>query len=45
VTTAAQRPDLVPLLEDFNGRPAFMRQDPVAPPYYGDAATAYPSSY
>lgn len=30
VTTAAQRPDLVPPLEDFNDWPAFMRQDPVS---------------
>ncbi|WP_329257076.1 N-acetyltransferase [Actinoallomurus sp. NBC_01490] len=42
VTTAAQRPDLVPLLEDFNDWPVFMRQDPVAPLYYGDAVTACP---
>jgi hypothetical protein len=42
VTTAAQRPDLVPLLEDFNDWPAFMSQDPVAPLYYRDAVRAYP---
>ncbi|MFB9834747.1 N-acetyltransferase [Actinoallomurus acaciae] len=42
VTTAAQRPDLVPLLGEFNDWPAFMRRDPVAPLYYSDPATAYP---
>jgi hypothetical protein len=42
VTTAAQRPDLVPLLEDFNDWPAFIRRDPVASLYYGDPVTAYP---
>jgi GNAT superfamily N-acetyltransferase len=42
VTTAAQRPDLVPLLGDFNDWPAFMRQDPVGPLYFNDFETAYP---
>jgi GNAT superfamily N-acetyltransferase len=42
VTTAGRRPDLVPLLEDFDPWPAFMRRDPVAPLYYRDPATAHP---
>jgi hypothetical protein len=42
ITTAAQRPDLVPLLRDFNDWAPFMRQDPVAPLYYRDDDEAYP---
>jgi hypothetical protein len=42
VTTAAQRPDLVPLLGEFNDWPTFMLQDPVAPLYYSDHVTEYP---
>jgi len=40
--TVAQRPDLAPLLKDFNPWPQFMRQDPVGSLYYADAVTAYP---
>jgi hypothetical protein len=40
--TVAQRPDLAPLLRDFNPWPRFMRQDPVGWLYYADAVTAYP---
>ncbi|MEV1009899.1 N-acetyltransferase [Streptomyces sp. NPDC049881] len=43
VTTAAQRPDLVPLLDDFNDWPAFMREDMLSPLYYGDAVAAHPA--
>lgn len=42
ITTAARRPDLAPLLTDFNDWPTFMRQDPVGTLYYADAVTAYP---
>ncbi|MGP4114728.1 N-acetyltransferase [Streptomyces sp. 4N509B] len=42
VTTAAERPDLVPLLGDFNDWPRFMLEDPVAPLYFTDAETAFP---
>jgi hypothetical protein len=42
ITNVAQRPELTPLLADFNDWPRFMRQDPVSPLYYGDATTAYP---
>lgn len=42
IATAAQRPDLVPLLDDFNDWPEFMRQDPVSDLYYADPVTAYP---
>jgi GNAT superfamily N-acetyltransferase len=42
IATVAQRPDLAPLLEDFNPWPRFMRQDPVGWLYYEDAVTAYP---
>ena len=38
----AQRPDLAPLLGDFNPWPRFMRQDPVGSLYYADPVTAYP---
>jgi GNAT superfamily N-acetyltransferase len=40
--TVAQRPDLAPLLEDFNPWPRFMRQDPVGMVYYHDPVAAYP---
>jgi len=40
--TVAQRPDLAPLLHDFNAWPDFMRQDPIGSLYYADPATAYP---
>lgn len=42
VTTAAQRPDLAPLLDDWSDWPAFMGQGPIGPLYYRDAVTAYP---
>ena len=42
IVTAAQRPDLVPLLGDFNDWPRFMRQDPVAELYYRDGIAAFP---
>lgn len=42
ITTAAQRPDLVPLLSDFNDWPTFMRQDRMGALYYADPAAAYP---
>jgi hypothetical protein len=42
VTTAAQRPDLVPLLNDFNDWPLYLRKDPVSPLHYNDPVTAYP---
>ena len=42
VATVAERPDLAPLLGDFNPWPRFMRQDPVGWLYYADAITAYP---
>ncbi len=42
ITTVAQRPDLAPLLEDFNPWPRFMRQDPVGGLYYADPVTMYP---
>jgi hypothetical protein len=42
IATAAQRPDLAPLLADFNDWPTFMRQDPVGDLYYADPVTAYP---
>jgi GNAT superfamily N-acetyltransferase len=40
--TVAQRPDLAPLLDDFNAWPRFMRQDPVSSVYYADPVTGYP---
>jgi hypothetical protein len=40
--TVAERPDLAPLLDDFNPWPRFMRQDPVGSLYYADPVTAYP---
>jgi GNAT superfamily N-acetyltransferase len=40
--TVAQRPDLAPLLGDFDPWPRFMRQDPVGWLYYADPVTAYP---
>jgi len=40
--TVAQRPDLAPLLGDFNPWPQFMHQDPVGSLYYADPVTAYP---
>lgn len=40
--TVAQRPDLAPLLGDFNPWPWFMCQDPVGSLYYADPVTAYP---
>jgi GNAT superfamily N-acetyltransferase len=42
IATVAQRPDLAPLLGDFNPWPRFMRQDPVGWLYYADPVTAYP---
>jgi hypothetical protein len=41
ITTAAQRPDLVPLLADFNDWPRFMRQDPIGDLYYADHVAAF----
>ena len=40
--TVAERPDLAPLLDDFNAWPTFMRQDPVGSLYYDDPVAAYP---
>lgn len=40
--TAAHRPDLAPLLDQFNPWPTFMRQDPVAGLYYDDPVAMYP---
>ncbi len=40
--TVAERPDLAPLLDDFNPWPLFMRQDPIGWLYYADPVTAYP---
>ena len=40
--TVAQRPDLAPLLKDFNSWPSFMQQDPVSSLYYADPVAAYP---
>jgi GNAT superfamily N-acetyltransferase len=40
--TVAQRPDLAPLLRDFNAWPTFMRQDPIGSVYYADPVRAYP---
>jgi GNAT superfamily N-acetyltransferase len=42
IATVAERPDLAPLLGDFNAWPAFMRQDPVGSLYYTDPVEAYP---
>ncbi|MDT0318927.1 N-acetyltransferase [Streptomyces millisiae] len=42
VTTAEQRPDLLPLLGDFHDWPTFMDRDPVAPLYYSDVEAAFP---
>jgi hypothetical protein len=42
IETVAQRPDLAPLLGDFNPWPRFMREDPVGELYYADPVTAYP---
>lgn len=42
VTTAERRPDLTPLLDDFNDWPAFMRRDPMSPLYYRDVISAHP---
>ena len=42
ISTAAQRPDLVPLLGELDIWPTFMQQDPVGWLYYADAETAYP---
>ncbi len=38
----AQRPDLAPLLRDFDAWPEFMMQDPVASLYYADPVGWYP---
>lgn len=38
----AERPDLAPLLGDFNPWPRFMRQDPIGWLYYEDPVSAYP---
>jgi GNAT superfamily N-acetyltransferase len=40
--TVAERPDLAPLLDDFNVWPTFMRQDPIGSLYYADPVGAYP---
>jgi hypothetical protein len=40
--TVAERPDLAPLLGDFNPWPRFMHQDPVGSLYYADAVGLYP---
>lgn len=42
IATVAERPDLAPLLNDFNSWPPFMLQDPVGSLYYDDPVTAYP---
>jgi len=42
VTTAEERPDLVPRMDDWGDWPEFMRRDPVSPLYYRDAVTAHP---
>ena len=42
IATAAERPDLAPLLSDFNPWPRFMREDPVGLLYYADPVAAYP---
>ncbi len=40
--TAAERPDLAHLLNDFNSWPRFMHQDPVGSLYYADPVGMYP---
>src|SRR5262249_16647340 len=40
--SVAERPDLAPLLDDFNPWPRFMQQDPVGSLYYADAVGMYP---
>src|ERR1700735_4863583 len=40
--TVAERPDLAPLLGDFNPWPRFMHQDPVGSLYYADPVALYP---
>jgi hypothetical protein len=42
IANVAERPDLAPLLADFNDWPQFMREDPVSALYYDDRVTAYP---
>src|SRR5262245_55589311 len=42
MATVAERPDLAPLLDDFNPWPRFMRQDPVGSLYYADPVGMYP---
>lgn len=42
IATVEQRPDLAPLLGDFNPWPRFMHQDPIGDLYYADPVTAYP---
>lgn len=42
ISTVAQRPELAPLLKDFNDWPVFMRQDPIGSLYYVDPVTAFP---
>ena len=42
IATVAERPELAPLLWDFNPWPQFMRQDPVGDLYYVDPETTYP---
>ena len=42
VATAADRPDLVPLLGDFSPWPEFMQQDPIGSLYYADPVSFYP---
>jgi GNAT superfamily N-acetyltransferase len=42
VATAEERPDLVPLLGQFNPWPMFMRQDPISSLYYADPVGMYP---
>jgi hypothetical protein len=38
----ADRPDLAPLLNDFNPWPRFMQQDPIGALYYADPVGMYP---
>jgi hypothetical protein len=42
IANVAERPDLAPLLGDFNDWPQFMREDPVSDLYYNDHVSAYP---
>jgi hypothetical protein len=42
ITTVAERPELAPLLRDFNDWPEFMRQDSFGDLYYTDPVAAHP---